>query len=138
MRPRKCPGTSGRKGARKRLPTPFVRIGGVRTLRCVGQPRPALWSGSLEVAPFASPGCEASAIDDDNPPIVGGDSCAKGDCICPDDHDYEGVIRGLGAALVGNGAVGAADLLALLANRSPWRRQGEMGWVGFEPTSNRL
>ncbi len=72
--------------------------------------------GSLRVHPVASPGWEASAIDDDNPWIVGGDSYAKGDCICPDDDDYEGVIRGLGVALVGNGAVGAADLLALPAN----------------------
>ena len=94
--------------------------------------------GSREVLPFASPGREASAINNDNPSIVGGgDSCAKGDCICPDDDD-EGVIRGFCVALAGNGAVGAADLLALLANWSPWRRQGEMGWVGFEPTSNRL
>ncbi len=95
--------------------------------------------GSREVPPVASTSREASAIDDDNPSIVVGDSYAKGDCIFPDDHhDYEGVIRGLGVALAGNGAVGAADLLAMPANSSPWRRQGEMGWVGFEPTSNRL
>ena len=93
--------------------------------------------GSLEVAPVASPGWEASAINDDNPSIVVGDSCAKGDCIGPDDY-YETVIRGLGVALASNGAVSAADLLPLLANWDPWRRQGKMGWVGFEPTSNRL
>ncbi len=93
---------------------------------------------SLKVRSFASPSREASAINNDNPSIVGGDSCAKGDCICPDDDDYEGVIRGFGVALAGNSAVGAADLLALLVNWGPWRRQGEMGWVGFEPTSNRL
>ena len=93
--------------------------------------------GSLEVPPVASPGREAAAINNDNPSIVG-DSCAKGDCICPDDDNYEGVIRGLGVALAGNGAVGPADLLALLVNWGRWRRQGEMGWVGFEPTSNRL
>ncbi len=94
--------------------------------------------GSREVPPVASPGREASAINNDNPSIGGGDSCAKGDCICPDDDDYEGVIRGLCVALAGNGAVGAADLLVPLVNWDPWQRQGEMGWVGFEPTSNRL
>ncbi len=91
--------------------------------------------GSREVLPFASPGREASAINNDNPSIVG-DSCAKGDCICPDDD--EGVIHGFCVALAGNGAVGAADLLALLANWCPRQRQSEMGWVGFEPTSNRF
>ncbi len=93
--------------------------------------------GSLEVRSFASPGNEASATNNDNPSIIGGDSCAKGDCICPDD-DYEGVIRGFCVALTGSGTVDAADRFALLANWSPWRHQGEMGWVGFEPTSNRL
>ncbi len=94
--------------------------------------------GSREVRSFTSPSREASAINNDNPSIVVGDSCAKGDCICPDDNDPEGVIRSLCVALAGNDAVGAADLLAPLVNRGPWRRQGEMGWVGFEPTSNRL
>ena len=94
--------------------------------------------GSLEVTSFASRGRETSGINNDNPSIGGGDSCAKGDCICPDDHDDEGVIRGFCVALAGNGAVGAADLFAPLVNWGPWRRQGEMGWVGFEPTSNRL
>ncbi len=94
--------------------------------------------GSLEVPPVASPGREASAINNDNPSILGGDSCAKGACICPDDDDPEGVIRSLCVALAGNDAAGAADPLAPLVNRGPWRRQGEMGWVGFEPTSNRL
>ena len=94
--------------------------------------------GRREVRSFAWPGWEAPAINNDKQSIAVGDSRATGDCICLDDDDYEGVIRGLGVALVGNGAVGVADLLALLANWSPWRRQGEMGWVGFEPTSNRL
>ncbi len=76
-------------------------------------------------------------MNNDNSSIVVGDSCAKGDCIGPDEY-YETVIRSVCDALAGNGAVGAADLLAMPANWSPWRRQGEMGWVGFEPTSNRL
>ena len=59
-----------------------------------------------------------------------------GDCICPD--DAEGVTRSFCVALAGHGAVGAADLLALLVNWGPWQRQGKVGWVGFEPTSNRL
>ncbi len=83
--------------------------------------------GSLEVRSFASPGRETSAIKNDNPPIVGGDSCAKGDCICPVDNDYEGVTRSLCVGLASNGTVRAADLLALLANWSPWQRRGEMG-----------
>ncbi len=75
--------------------------------------------GSLEVHSFALPGREAPAINNDNPSIGGGDSCPKGGCIFPNDHDYAGVIRGLCVALAGNGAVGAADLLTLLANWSP-------------------
>ncbi len=115
-----------------------METGGVRTLQCVGQPGRYFDLGSRLVCSFASPGREAPAINDDNLSIVVGDSCAKGDCLCPDNHDYEGVIRGLGVALAGNGAVGATDLLAPLVNWGPWQRQGEMGWVGFEPTSNRL
>ncbi len=60
--------------------------------------------GSREVTPVASLSWEALAISRDNSSIGSGDSCAKGDCICPDDHDYEGVIRGLGVALVGHHA----------------------------------
>ena len=72
--------------------------------------------GSREVTPVTSPSWEAPATNNDNSSIVGGDSCAKGDYSCPDDHDYEGVVRGWSVALAGNSAVGAADLLALLAN----------------------
>ena len=77
--------------------------------------------GSLEAPPGASPSDEASAINNDNPSILGGGSCPKGDCICQDD-DNEGVIRGFFVALAGNGAMGAADLLAPLVNWDPWPR----------------